>query len=30
MLLTDGTRIPLDDIVGIESKQLPGAFRDEF
>ncbi len=30
MILTEGTRIPLDDIIDIESEWLPEVFRDVF
>lgn len=30
MVLMDGSRIPLDDIIGIESEWLPDAFQDNF
>lgn len=28
MVLMDGSRIPLDDIIGMESEWLPDAFQD--
>lgn len=30
MVLMDGSRIPLDDIIGIESEWFPDAFQDKF